>query len=308
MAVLINQKDCATAIKNLGVPDCIVQNGRITGMIPVSPDWSINILTDTLDLTEVNDLIQSSTFIPILGAVEVVNGTPEATTEEYQGGVQSVVRNGLPMFTFKFLKGWAFARALYSMNSFQAYKLLLVFEDGSIAGAIDGNTFSGYSLGMLNTNTYFHTDGSVSGYVNTMVQLTSADEYNLNTAVIDRSVLGFNANNLFPITDIYMTGRADVSEQKVYFKAQFDQNRANDLGGIAIANLRYTQDGVVDTIVALSLAYNSTTGEWVFEPTTAFTTAETQVVQLYDGGNSIAVAKIGTKYYKGATDGFEAVA
>jgi hypothetical protein len=308
MAVLINQKDCATSIKNLGVPDCIVQNGRITGMIAVAPEWSVDVLTDTLDLATVNDWIQDGTYIPILGAVEVVNGTPEATTEEYQGGVMSVVRNGLPMFTFKFLKGWSFARALYSMNSFQAYKVLLVFEDGSIAGAVDGTTLSGYTLGMLNTNTYFHTDGSVSGYVNTVIQLTSSDEYNLNTAVIDKSVLGFNANNLFPITDIYIQARADVSEQKVYFKAQFEQNRASNLGGIAIANLRYTQDGVADTIVALSLTYNSTTNEWEFEPTTAFTTAETQVVQLYDAVNSIAVAKIGTKYYKGASSGFVATA
>ena len=133
--VLINQKNCGTTIKNLGVADCIINNGRITGMIPVSPSWSIDIETDTFDATDANDLIQQGTFIPVVGAVEVVNGTPDATTEEYQGGIMSVVRNGLPMFTFKFLKGWAYARALYSMNSFQSYKLLLVFEDGSIAGS-----------------------------------------------------------------------------------------------------------------------------------------------------------------------------
>ena len=173
--VLINQKNCNNTTKNLGVPDCVINNGRITGMIAVAPDWTIDTTSGTIDQTTVNDLIQDGTFIPILGAVEVVNGTPEPTTEEYQGGIMSVVRNGLPMFTFKFLKGWAYARALYSMNSFQSYKLLLVFEDGSIAGALDGNTFSGYSLGMLNTGTFMHTDGSVSGYVNTVVQLTSTD-------------------------------------------------------------------------------------------------------------------------------------
>lgn len=306
--VLINQKNCSTSTKNLGVPDCIVQNGRITGMLAVDPAWSIDTTTDTLDLATVNDLIQVGTFVPILGAVEVVNGTPEATTEEYQGGIMSVVRNGLPMFTFKFLKGWAFARALFSMNSFQSYKLLLVFEDGSISGVIDGNTFSGYSLGMLNTNTYFHTDGSVSGYVNTVVQLTSTTEYNLDTAVIDRTNLGFNANNLFPITDIVMTGRADVSEAKVYFKAKFAMNQASNLSGIAIANLRFTINGTVDVITALSLSYNGTTEEWSFTPTTTLTTAQSLVVQLYDATNVIDVALIASKYYKGATAAITPVA
>lgn len=306
--VLINQKNCNNTTKNLGVPDCVINNGRITGMIAVAPDWTIDTTSGTIDQTTVNDLIQDGTFIPILGAVEVVNGTPEPTTEEYQGGIMSVVRNGLPMFTFKFLKGWAYARALYSLNSFQSYKVLLVFEDGSIAGTVDGTTFSGYSLGMLNTNTYFHTDGSVSGYVNTVIQLTSQDEYNLNTAVIDRSTLGFNANNLFPITDIAMTGRADVSEGKVYFKPTFEMNQSSTLLGLAIPNLRCTIDGTLDTIVALSLVYNSTTKEWVFQTTTSFTTSSSIVVQLYDSVNSIAVAKIGTKYYKGATSAITPVA
>jgi len=118
--VLINQKDCNVTRKNLGVPDCILQNGRVVGFIAVDPAWQLDLSTDTFTLAEANGFIQDGTFIPVLGAVEAINGTPEAVTEEYQGGIMSVVRNGLPMFTFKFLKGWAYARALYSMNSFQA--------------------------------------------------------------------------------------------------------------------------------------------------------------------------------------------
>ena len=308
MAILINQKNCNNTVKNLGVPDCLVENGRITGKILVSPDWSVDIKSGTLDSAAVNDLIQDGTFIPVLGAVEVTNGTPEATTEEYQGGIMSVVRNGLPMFTYKFLKGWSYSRALYSMNSFQSYKLLLVFEDGSIAGALDGTTFSGYSLGMLNTGTYMHTDGATSGYVNTVIQLTSSNEYNLNTAVLDRSILGFDANKLQPITDIVMTGRADVSDAKVYFKANFSMNEASPLLGIAIANLKCFVNGVSDTITLASLSYNSTTNEYQFTPTATLDTNDTVVVQLYDSSNSIAVAKIGQRYYKGATAQFTPVA
>jgi hypothetical protein len=307
MPVLINRKDCATSIKNLGVPDCLVENGRITGMIAVNPSWSIDTVTDTFNQTTVNELIQDGTFVPVMGAVEVVNGTPEATTEEYQGGVMSVVRNGLVMLTYKFLKGWAYARALYSMNSFQQYSILLVFEDGSIAGAIDGTTFSGYSTGMFNTGTFMHTDGAVSGYSNTVIQLTSQTEYNLNTAVLDRSAIGFDANKLLPITDIIMTGRADVSEQKVYFKPTFAMNESEVLRGIQISNLRFTIDGVVDTIVALSLTYEPTTQEWSFEPTTTIATSDDLVVSL----TSVAVqdvAQIGSRYYKGGTTVFNAVA
>jgi len=306
MAVLINQKDCSKTIQNLGLADCILNNLRITGMIATSPAWSIDLTSATLDLTTVNDLIQDGTFIPINGAVEAVNNTPEATTEEYQGGIMSVVRNGLVQLTFKFLKGWAYARALYSMNSFQQYKVLIVFEDGSIAGAVSGNIFSGFTLGMLNTGTFMHTDGSASGYVNTTIQLTSTDEYNLNSAVIDRSILGFDANGLLPITDIVMTGRADASENKVYFKAKFKTNQSQNLLGLAIANLKSYVEGVADTITALSLSYNSTTEEYSYTPTATLVASDTVVVELVDGAKDVAL--VGTKYYKGKTDTIVTVA
>jgi len=308
--VLINQKDCDTVRKNLGLPDCIIQEGRLTGFIIVPKGWNINLTSDTFDLDYANDQIQQGNFVPVLGAVEAVNNTPEATTEEYQGGVMSVVRNGLPQYTFKFLKGgWKFASALYTYNSFQAFDVLFVFSSGAIAGATNGTVFSGFDLGMLNNGTYMFTDGSVSASVTTSLQLINEVQFNRDVALLDVSVLDFNPNtDLNPITDIYMTGRADVSSAKVWFKAKFDINRAVNLGGIAIANLKFTIDGVDDTITALSLSYNSTTEEWSFTPTTTLTTAQSLVVQLYDSVNTVDVALIGTKYYKGTTPAITPVA
>lgn len=308
--VLYNQKDCLTTRKNLGLPDCILQEGRLTGFIMTPKGWAINLTTDTFDLDYVNEQIQLGNFIPVLGAVEATNNTPEATTEEYQGGVMSVVRNGLPNFTFKFLKGgWKFANALYSYNSFQAFDVLFVFSSGAVAGATNGTTLSGFDLGMLNSGTYMFTDGNTSASVSVTMQLINETQFNRDVALLDASVLDFNVNSdINPITDIVMTGRADVSEDKVYFKPTFDMNQSTTLGGIAIANLRVTIDGTATTIVALSLTYNAPTKEWSFEPTTAFTTSSSIVVQLYDSVNNVATAKIGTRYYKGATTAITPVA
>ena len=308
--ILFNQKDCLTTRKNLGLPDCIIQEGRLTGKILVPKGWSLNLTSGTFDLAYVNEQIQLGNFVPILGAVEVANNTPEATTEEYQGGVMSVVRNGLPQFVFKYLKGgWKYANALYTYNSFQAFDVLFVFSSGAIAGATNGTTLSGFDLGMLNNGTYMFTDGSVSASVSTTIQIINETQFNRDVALLDASILDFNVNtDLFPITDIVMTGRADVSNDKVYFKAKFAMNQSTNLGGIAIANLRVTIDGVVSTIVALSLTYDALTNGWAFEPTTAFTTSSAIIVQLYDSVAVTDVAKIGTKFYKGATASITPVA
>ncbi|CAB4151125.1 hypothetical protein UFOVP584_1, partial [uncultured Caudovirales phage] len=205
--------------------------------------------------------------------------------------------------------GWLFANALSSYNSFQAYDVLFVFSSGAIAGATNGTTFSGFDLGMLNAGTYMFTDGSTSASVSTTIQLMNETQFNRDVAILDASVLDFNVNaDIFPITDIVMTGRADVSDAKVYFKAKFATNQSSVLAGIAIANLRVTISGTVDTITALSLSYNSTTQEYSFTPTATLTTSTPVIVQLYDSVNTVDCAKIGNKFYKGATASITPVA
>jgi hypothetical protein len=302
MSVLINQKDCVAVRKNLGLPDCIIQEGRLTGFILTPKGWSINLETDTFDKEYVNEQIQLGNFVPVLGAVESTNGTPEATTEEYQGGVMAVVRNGLPYFTFKFLKGgWKFASALYTYNSFQAFDVLFVFSTGAIAGATNGTAFTGFDLGMLNNGTYMFTDGSTSASVSVMMQLINEVQFNRDVALLDASVLDFKVNtDILPISDIVLTGTADASDNKIYVKAVFDINKQTALMGVASANLRLFVNGAVDVIV--STTYNTLTGNYEIVPTATLIAADTVVVQLYDSVAVVDTAKIGTKYYKGSTD------
>ena len=310
MAVLINQKDCLVSRKNLGLSDCLIQEGRLTGFIIVPKGWSINLETDTFNLAYVNEQIQLGNFVPVLGAIEATNGTPEATTEEYQGGVKSVVRNGLPEYTFKYLKGgWKFASALYTYNSFQAFDILFVFSSGAIAGATNGTTFSGFDLGMLNSGTYLFTDGSVSASVSVSMQLINETQFNRDLAIIEADSLDFKVNtDISPITDIVITARADASDAKVYFKPVFEMNRATTLGGIAIANLRSTVNGVVDVITAASLSYNAITKEYSYTPTAVLVATDKVYVELYDSVEVTSCAKIGTKYYKGISSEVTTVA
>jgi hypothetical protein len=304
--ILFNRKDCDTTRKNLGLPDCILEEGRLTGFMLTPKGWALDLTAD-FDKAYVNEQIQLGNFIPFTGAVEATNGTPEATTEEYQGGIMSVVRNGLPMFTFKYLKGrWKFANALQTYNSFQAYDVLLVFSSGAIAGATNGTQLTGFDLGMLNTNTYMFTDGATSASVSVSMQIINEAQFNRDVALLDNSVLDFNVNvDISPITDIVMTGvDANVSANTISFSANFDMNQSVPLGGISIANLRCTINGVADTITALSLTYDSLTNVYTFTPTATLATDDVVIVQLYDAVNVIDVTKIGTRYYKGATPSF----
>jgi len=79
-------------------------------------------------------------------------------------------------------------------------------------------------------------------------------------------------------------------------------NRATTLGGIAIANLRSTVNGVVDVITAASLSYNATTKEYQYTPTAILAATNTVIVEMYDAVNVVSCAKIGTRFYRGISN------
>lgn len=310
MAILINQRDCYVSRKNLGIPDCVIQEGRLTGFIIVPKGWSVDITTDTFDKDYVNEQIALGNFVPVLGAVQAENNTPEATTEEFQGGIRTVVRNGLPEYAFKFVKGgWKWASALYTYNSFQAFDVLFVFSSGAIAGASsDGTTFTGFDLGMLNNGTYMFTDGTTSSSVTVSIQLTNEVQFNRDVAILDQSVLDFNPNfDIHPITDVVMVGRADISDAKVYFKAMFAMNQSTPLKGLQQSNIKSYKDGADDPITALSFTYDDVTQEYSFTPTAPVATGDEYVVTLYDAVTMSNVAIVFGRMYKGQTEPFVAV-
>lgn len=307
MAILINQKNCSTTRKNLGLANCVVQEGQLTGLILVPDGWSLDLSTDTFNKTYVNNQIQAGNFIPILGAFNVAQNTPEATTEEAQGGIMSVVRNGLPMYTFTFKKGWYFSNALSTYNSNQAYDVLFTFSSGAVAGATDGTLLTGFNLGMLNNGTYMFNDGAAEAYNNLSIQLIDELQFNTNVALLDRSVLDFNVNSdIRPIYDILMVGNADVSDNKIYFTAVFESNQSAKLLGLSSSNVKHYVDGTAGTISGFT--YNSATGKYSFTPSGSITTSSDVIVELYDTVNSVAVAEVDGKYYKGATTEFNPVA
>lgn len=310
MANIINQKNCLTARKNLGFGDCIVEMGQITGPILVPKGWSIDLAVDTFDKDYVNEQIQAGNFNPILGASEFTDNTPEATIEEFQGGVKNVVRNGLPEFGFKYTRGgWLLANALSSWNSNEAYDILIVSKNGNIAGVDLGDgVFGAFDGGMINAGSYKQTDGAVSGSVMLTIQLLDESQYNSNVAILDRVALGFNASTeIFPLTDVLLlNGTADASDNKIIFNAVFSMNPAETVKGLDLANFKVYVDGIASPVSVST--YNTLTGKYELSLTTPPTAGDLIVVELYDDVAGYPATKVGQRYYKGKSASITTVA
>lgn len=289
--ITVNSQDCDKSQLGTGVIDCIIKEGIPRGFIAVQKGWSI-LLSGTLNLVE---LVQSGVAIPFLQGVEFTDNTPENTIEEYQGGLKNVVRNGLPEFAFKFVKGYAPHKAFFSYNSLNAYDFLLVFDSGTVMGAVskDGLSLKGFSGGMLNTASYKFNDGAVSANSMVAFQLTNANEFNKNGALLTAENLGIDVNSeLFGIIDVVPTVTAQAGEN-VLVSVKALANTAFDIEGLTSTNFKLEVDGLPATIDIVSYA----NGVYTLEPAVAITSGDTVKVKVADTG--FDVAKVGNKLFKG---------
>jgi len=298
MAILLGV-DCTTSRLGSGLESCQAIEGLPNGVILVPTGWSLLKSSGTFDKAYVQGQIQAGNFIPLVGCFDLVSETPDPTTEESQSGIMQTVRQGKPTFTGTYKKGLAFQKIAYSYNSFGQYDAFITYETGYIkcAETVDGLSIKGLTVGMLNTNGYSENNGSNSASTILKFQVTDPLEYNLYVNLL--TDLDFNPNTeIFGITDCVLTGRADISENKIYVKVKWLHNEQYYITGLAAANFGVTIDGVSDAISG-AITYNATTKEYAITPTTAVS-SDVIVVRLRDGSED--VAQLGNKLFRGTTD------
>lgn len=297
--------NCTTSRLNVGMENCQVEEGLLSGFYRLPKGTTYDLSTVTINKEWIDLEIQKGILEPFTGCFDAIAETPDATTEESQSGIMSVVRQGKPTITATFKKGKAFQKIAYSSNSSDAYDYLLVYDSNVIEGVLNVTILKGFDGGMFNTNGYSINDGTKSSSTIIKFQLKDSYEFNVQSTFITN--LDFNVNTgVSGIVDVKLDGRADVSESKIYVKPTWLHNEQFLLKGFAVANFKAYLNGTLDALTG-SAVYNATTGEYALTPTTALSTSgQSWVVKISDG--TYDVVYVGSKPYKGTTEAFVPVA
>lgn len=298
--------DCSKSRKGTGLEPCQVEEGVSKGFILVPKGWQLEIATETFNRAFVDEQIQLGVFIPFVGVFNSTPTTPEPTTEESQTGQTAVVRQGLPTYVYVFKKGYAFHTSAFSYNSNAEYDFLIVY-DNVIKGATtpDGLFVKGFDGGMLNTSGWAENTGAVSAQSTVTFQLLNSYEYNVLGVYLTQ--LDFSPTSIQGVVDLLLTGRADVSENAIYVKANWAGNPNYFVTGFSATNFRVNINGVQNTIVG-PITYDPTTQEYKIVPTATLIISDSVVVQTYDTTVPSTVTKIGNKFYTGTTSAITPVA
>jgi hypothetical protein len=283
---IINAQNCNKTYLGLGLSDCELYLGEFRSVIAVPKGWSIPVSELVgMDLDYIVGLVQQQTFDPILNAIQFTDNTPDPTTQEYTGGVISVVRNGKPQYQFEFNNGVFFHKALYSRNAFKLYDVLLVDDSGTIVGAttVDGTRFTGLSASMFNTQTFRPKVGDTNPRTLLDIQLDNESQFNTRMALIVTAQSTVDVNTeINPITSVTITGTASAAND-ITVQVNYASNATKGVEGLVAANFRI-RNLTTDAVVAITSVTESTVnkGEYLLEPTVALTATNVIVVEMYD--------------------------
>lgn len=290
---LINAVNCNKENMGLGIADCAQYFGEPSMPILVRKGWSmLREDFEALDAEGFLALVQSGDWIPIPGAREFTMDIPEPTTQEFSGGVTSVIRNGKPVLNFNFDKGVYFHKALYSKNSFGQYNTNVVDDAGNIMFALspDGTRVTAITTGMVNTGTYNFKNGDTSASTPFQLQFTNEEQFNRRMAVYSTDQSGIDFNEILrPITSTVITGTAEAGEP-ILVSIKFASNAATGVEALAATNFRIvnTATNAVVTINTVTTGVNP--GDYVITPTTPTVAGQTLRVELYDATATPPVA------------------
>lgn len=198
MAITINSfGDCGTNAKGSGITSCNkIDKGLLRGFGLVRRGWKKNILTDSLTETEYREAVKNMDIIPYTGLFNYEQPNEENVTETAPTtGAISVIRAGLPSFNFIFNNGDCQHKSLYDKQGNNNYDLILIFEKG-IQLVKKGDNLQGYKTNAVQVSSYVEK-GAESAKSTVMIQLASAEEYNVNSVFLSNADdLGFDPNDV----------------------------------------------------------------------------------------------------------------
>jgi len=301
---LINAVNCNKEFLGAGIGTCeLFLNQQMNGEITVPKSWSLPVTNGAVDLTlaDAIELVQQTTFDPLLGAIDFVDNTGDATTQEYSGGITSIVRNAKPVYQLIFESGIGFHKAAYSKNSFNNKNILLVFG-GYIVGAYspDGTKFTGLDMSMFNTQTLRLPAGDTRQRTLVDFQLSNEDQFNRRLAILTPEMLGFDfSSEVMPIQSASITAVATAGDP-INVTVNSLNNTNYGIEGLTVSDFRVV-DTTTNAVVALtSVVEGVTPGTYVLTPTTGLVINHVIYVQLYDATELVATALVGdNQLYKG---------
>lgn len=246
----------------------------------------------TFDETYITTLQKEKKLIILKGVVELTVNKEENPTETDELGIIRVLRDGKYSFSAKFMQGFEYVKALYTLNSFGAFDCSIVDNEGNILGTESKNgSLRGFTLGMLNSNGVVLANNTATISQGLSFQFLYTDEIEYKNVFISKTELnGYRPQEQDGVhqVEISITTPANLATT-IVFDAKLKNGKVG-LSGLILDNLLVTENGA--EITPSAIAESATVVGRYTLTVPALATNDVVNISLYDNSSNTSAIYI----------------
>lgn len=198
-----NALDCTTGFLGSGQRNCVLSKlGDVMGFVLLNTSndtkWNNNT---PLTKEAYMDILKEMKAFPYLRNHEFTDNTPDNEVNTSSLGLNSVVRQGLPLYQMLFTKGTCFHKSLYDKRN-RHWQIAIIFSGGILLTQTADNTVRGFNISPLNVETYRLQTGTDLERSIVNIQLQDADEFNARNTFYTWESLGFDLREIEGVIDV----------------------------------------------------------------------------------------------------------
>ena len=224
--------------------------------------------------------------------------TEANTVETSNLGLSSLARKGIYKYRFTWDRDDTLQAVLASYDSNDIYDYVAIDSKGNMKLTKNGNTITGASVGLLDTDPFTEADGSVSGKVGVMIELNNPQDYNQFAAYFSQANLPFRPEKVEGINDIDLTLTAfAAAASEISFTAFLKDGTTAFQGGLP-EDFKVLVNG---TLVAANGIVEREPGFYTATVPAPLAAADVIKLSTWDAVEStVAIIKDGVTVYRGS--------
>lgn len=198
-----NALDCTTDFLGSGLRNCVISNlGDVNGFVLLSTSNDTKWNNDNpLTKEAYMDILKELKAFPYLRIYDFINNTPDNEVNTSALGINSVIRQGLPLYQMIFTKGTCFYKSLYDKRN-RYWQIAIVFNTGILLTQTADNKVRGFNISPFNVETYRLQSGTDLERSIVNIQLQDADEFNARNTFYTWESLGFDLREIEGVIDV----------------------------------------------------------------------------------------------------------
>jgi hypothetical protein len=302
MAIDLNKYgNCTTDFTGSGQTTCdLVQFGDLNGKVLFKKGYSKTIASDDFNLASWKLDVKGFNALPYLGIRDFTQDTPENEKSSSSTGVQSVIRDGKPQFSFMYEKGGCLQKSLAN-KARGSWDFGLVFEKGILmAQSADGTKIKGFNGGMLSVETMKLQQGTDPQMTTSVIQLLDAEEFNTRFIFFPFTEIG-DLKEVSGVVETVITVDPIAAGGDITFSVVTSCNADNNILDLDAAS-KFVLLGTQASATTLGVpTYNATTNKYTITPSPALVENDTVQIKLGDGTYDAVEDSLGT-IFKGTSN------